>query len=131
MKIQLLLDKTGLVYGTDNKRISCESAGILKIGNTDITVTVEGSILPTLFYGASGMYDASYISNGEEYDLGKVEIRNGRISSPSPTAVEFMRVRHRADVAEMERDKMKADIDELRNIFDTNSLNFIIGGDEK
>lgn len=128
MRIQLFLDKTGLVYGDDAKRIFCDVEGILKIGTTDIIVTEKDSVLPPLFYGASGVYDATFTSNEGTYNLGKVEVRNGRISSPSPTLVEFAKVRHRADEAEKERNQMKADIEDLKNIFDTNSLNFIIGG---
>lgn len=129
MKIQLLMNKTGLIYGDNNKRITCDKSGVLQIGGTNITIEAKKScVLPILFYGASAVYDATFITCEEEYNLGKVEVRNGRISSPSPTAVEFMKVHHREDVAEKERDQMKLEIEDLKKIFDTNSLNFIIGG---
>ena len=127
MIIQLLINKTGLIYGDDPKRIECDLDGTLTIGGTEISVKAKRSnILPALFYGASGIYDATFTTAEDVYNLGKVEVRGGRISSPPSTAVEFLKVNVRADEAEKEREKMKEDIEELRNIFDTNSLNFLI-----
>ena len=133
MKIQLFLNKTGLIYGDNAKRIKCDVGGVVDIGGTQIVVEANhNNVLPTLFYGATGIYDATFTTtDGEVYNLGRVEVRNGRISSPPPTAVEFMRVNVRADEAEKERNEMKRDIRILSKIFDTNSLNFIIGGQEE
>lgn len=129
MKIQLFLNNKGLIWGGNNKRIECERAGVLKIGGTEITVS-SGSenIMPQLFYGASGDYDATYTTNGKVYTLEKVAVRNGWILPPPSYAVELMELHVRADNAELERDKINGKLEELSNIFDTNSLNFIIGG---
>ena len=129
MNIQLFLNKKGLIYGGDNKRIYCESPGILKIGGFEITVSGNDCIMPQLFYGASGDYEATYTTNeGEVYRLEKVAVRNGRILPPPSSALELMDLRIRADEAEKERERINARIEDLSNIFDTNSLNFIIGG---
>jgi hypothetical protein len=131
MNIQLFLNKKGLIYGDDPKRITCDSEGLLKIGNAEIEVTPHKEcIMPTLFYGASGRFGATYLTNGELYELGEVVVRKGRIEPPSPQTVEIMVLQCRADKAEKERDQLKADVEELRNIFDTNSLNFLIGQGE-
>lgn len=130
MNIQLFLNKKGLIYGKNPNRISCDVDGTLKIGDLDIAVrSKKDCVLPTLFYGASGEYDATFITGDESYDLGKVAVRNGRISSPPSHMLELMELRCRADRAETERDAIKRDVVELQHIFDTNSLNFIIKGE--
>jgi hypothetical protein len=83
--------------------------------------------MPTLFHGATGNYDATFTDYlGNVYDLAKVSVRGGRITPPPATAVEFMDLRCRAEQAEKERDAMLERIIKLENIFDTNSLNFLI-----
>lgn len=127
MNIQLFLNKKGLIYGGDNKRISCDTAGVLKICDTEITVNPGGeNIMPLLFYGATGDYNATYIVGRDVYKLEKVAVRNGRILPPPSSALELMELHIRADEAERVCDIMKSDIEDLRNIFDTNSLNFLI-----
>lgn len=129
MNIQLFLNKKGLIWGGDNKRIRCDRAGVLKIGGSEINVSTTESILPQLFYGASGDYEAIFTTNnGEVYTLEKVAVRSGRILPPPSTVVELMELRCRADKAERERDELAKRVEELSHIFDTNSLNFIIGG---
>lgn len=128
MNIQLFLNKKGLIWGGDNKRINCDRAGVLKIGGTEISVSNNDCIMPLLFYGASGDYEATYTTNGEVYRLEKVAVRNGRILPPPSSAVELMELHCREDKAEIERAEMRSELEELKNIFDTNSLNFIIGG---
>jgi hypothetical protein len=121
MKITLFKNKKGLIYGSDPKRIGCDVAGVLKIGKAEIAITPgEDSIMPMLFNGCSGDYDATFTtSDGEVYKLEKVAVRGGWIQPPPPTTVELMELRCRADAAE-ER------LEELSSIFDTNSLNFLI-----
>lgn len=127
MNIQLFLNKKGLIWGGDNKRIGCERAGVLRIGGSEIAVSGTDCVMPLLFYGASGDFEASYAtSDGEVYKLEKVAVRSGRILPPPSSAVEIMELHVRADCAEKERVTMKADIEDLRNIFDTDSLNFLI-----
>ena len=128
MNIQLFLNKKGLIYGGDNKRIACDRAGVLKIGGAEIAVTNDiDCIMPQLFYGASGDYEATYTTkDGEVYKLEKVAVRSGRILPPPSSAVELMELHCRADKAERERDELRAQVEELGKIFDTNSLNFLI-----
>ena len=129
MNIQLFLNKKGIIHGNTYNRITCDVDGILKIGGTEITVLKnKDCVLPTLFYGASGDFDATFETGGEKYDLGKVAVRNGRISSPPSHLVEIMELHCREDIAEVERREMQKKIKNLENIFDTNSLNFIIVG---
>ena len=130
MNIQLFLNKKGLIWGGDNKRIACERTGVLKIGSAEISVSANKEcIMPLLFYGATGDYDATFTTDkGEVYTLEKVAVRSGRILPPPSTAVELMELRCRADKAERERDELAKRVEELSHIFDTNSLNFIIGG---
>lgn len=128
MKIKTFRNKKGLIYGPDPKRIDCDREGILKVGNAEITVAPGGeSIMPVLFYGATGEYAASFTDvSGEVFDLDRVTLRGGRIVPPSDVAVELMELRCRADEAEAECEALRAKIKELEGIFDTDALNFLI-----
>lgn len=128
MKIQTFRNMKGIIHGSDPKRIGCDKTGILKIGNTEIKISSEeDAILPLLFHGITGDYDATFTdTEGAVYTLEKLAVRGGRIEPPPATAVELMDLRCRADEAEAERDAMKEDIKVLENIFDTDALNFLI-----
>ena len=121
MKITTFRNMKGLIHGGDSKRIGCEKSGTLKIGTTEIKISPgEDAIMPLLFNGCTGDYEATFTtSGGVVYKLEKVAVRDGRVMPPSPTTVELMELRCRADAAEEK-------IEELSNIFDTNSLNFLI-----
>ena len=128
MTITTFKNKKGMIHGKDPKRIGCATDGVLKIGNTEISVSSTGdSIMPLLFYGGTGDYNATFTDTfGRVYNLEKVAVRGGRITPPPPTAVEIMELRCRADAAEDECEALRERIRELENIFDTNSLNFLI-----
>jgi hypothetical protein len=121
------MNKKGLIYGDDPKRITCNKDGILTIGNTEIDVKADNEcIMPILFYGASGKHDATFKTKDEVYSLEGVIVRNGRIIPPPAQTVEIMALHFRADEAEKERDLLKKEVEELKGILDTNSLNFLI-----
>jgi hypothetical protein len=83
--------------------------------------------MPTLIHGGTGLFKATYTdTNGKVYNLESVTIRGGRIEAPPPVKVELMELRFRADRAEEEREALREKTRELENIFDTNSLNFLI-----
>lgn len=129
MQIQTFMNMKGLIHGRDPKRIDSDRDGTLKIGTTEISIVQGGdTIMPILFHGATGDYPATFTDvEGVTYDLGKVAVRNGRINPPSKIAVELMEIRARMDVLERENEVLKNKIEYLGNIFDTNSLNFLIG----
>lgn len=128
MQIQTFRNMKGLIHGKDPKRIECDRDGILKIGDTEIVVSKGGdSILPVLFYGATGDYDATFTDEqGNTYTLDKVKVRQGRIVHPSPVTVELMELRVRVDMLEREVEFLRGKTEDLDKIFDTNSLNFLI-----
>lgn len=128
MKITTFNNRKGLIHGGDPKRIGCDKDGVLRIGHTEVSISSKAeSILPILINGGSADYEATFTDIcGAVYHLAKVEIRGGRIVPPSPVAVELMELRCRADVAEQECDRLREEIRDLKNIFDTNSLNFLI-----
>ena len=128
MKIQLFKNMRGLIHGADPMRIGCDRGGILKIGTAEVHISAgEDAILPLLFNGCSANYTAVfYADNGEVFELDTVAVRSGRIAPPSPTAVEFMELRLRVEASEARCEDLQKQIQELREIFDTNSLNFLI-----
>ena len=129
MKILTFLNGKGLIYGRDPKRIECDRGGILKIGDTEIEVSSRGdSVLPVLFHGATVHHSATFTDeHGEAFDLGMVDVKNGRITSPHPFVVEIAELRSRIEVLESENAVLREKNEELSHIFDTNSLNFLIG----
>lgn len=132
MIIQLFNNKNFLIYGDDNKRLTCDRSGTLRIGNTDIPVTAnEECVLPALFFGASADFKATFTTlDGVEYDGGKISIRSGRVLAAPSEKIEMMTLHVRCDEAEKRLKKAEEDLERLKNIFDTNSLNFIIKGEE-
>ena len=128
MRLQLFNNMKGLIYGSDPKRIGCDTSGLLKIGATEVKISAEEeAIMPPLLHGGTGLFEATYTDNaGRVYTLEPVTIRSGRIEAPPPVKVELMELRFRADRAEEENEALREKIRELENIFDTNSLNFLI-----
>jgi hypothetical protein len=128
MRIQTFKNKKGLIAGTDSKRIGCDKGGVLKIGTSEITITPGNeSVMPILFGGSNGIYKATFTDDrGEVYELDKVTIKGGRITPPNQTAVELMELRHRADELEAKCEALQEKVLQLENLFDTNSLNFLI-----
>lgn len=121
MQLTTFKNMKGLIHGNDPKRICCAVSGVLRIGKTEVNIIPsEEAIMPMLFNGVSGDYDATFTTQtGEVYHLEKVAVRGGWIQPPPETTVELMELRCRLDSAE-------ETIEELSNIFDTNSLNFLI-----
>lgn len=127
MKIALFNNKKGLIYGGDPKRICCDKEGVLKIGITDISLTAGDNIMPLLFHGATGNYNATFTeASGSVYVLDTVTVQAGRITAPSETKAEIMELHCLLDQANDKADRLQAKINELESIFDTNSLNFLI-----
>lgn len=128
MRITTFITGKGLIHGDDPARILCDRDGILKIGTTEIKVSSEGeTVIPLLFGGCTGSYKASFTDRcGKTYELEKVTVKGGRIAPPPQSAVEFMELRCRAEALEERCEKLEAKVRELANIFDTNSLNFLI-----
>lgn len=129
MKITLFSNKTGLIHGDDPRHIHCVLPGILTIGKTTVRITADdGDLFPNLFNGCSLEHLATYhADDGTVYDLGKLIIRRGWICNPSPMQLEVMDLRCQLEEAKAEREDIRARIKELSEIFDTNSLNFLIG----
>ena len=128
MKIQTFNNGKGLIHGADPKRISSDKAGTLKIGTADIAISpgIE-AVVPVLSNGCSGLYKATFTSEiGIEYELEKVTVRAGRIVPPAQLSVELMELRCRAEMLEARCEALEDKVRELSNIFDTNSLNFLI-----
>ena len=128
MKIQLFLDKTGLIHGTDTGKITASVDGTLTIGREKIEIKAhEDSTLPKLLGGSIGVCEAHFdAATGEKYTLNSVSVRGGYIVPPNALVAEIMELKRRADEAEKACREMRKKIHELEHIFDTNSLNFLI-----
>lgn len=129
MKIQTFKNLKGIIHGADPKRIGCDKAGVLKVGAAEIPIHSEkDEIMPLLFNGCDGDYPATFTdADGRVYVLEKVAVRGGRIAPPSPHALEIMDLRCRLEETEAVCDSLKQKVHELGQIFDTNSLNFLLG----
>lgn len=130
MLIQTFKNMRGQIYGLDTKRIECDVEGVLRIGGAEVTVEPESeTIMPLLFNGSTGRYKATFTDkDGNEYDLGHIKVKAGRISPPRQLEAELMELRFRTEILEGENESLRQKIEELSNIFDTNALNFLIGG---
>lgn len=128
MRVQTFKNMKGLIHGADSKRIGCDKEGVLKIGATEVSISPEeDSILPVMFNGCTGHYNATFTdAHGNVYELDKVEIKGGRIVPPTQTEVEMMELRCRIDLLEDECKHLQEQINFLSNIFDTDSLNFLL-----
>lgn len=128
MRIQTFKNHKGLIYGTDSKRIGCDKDGILRIGTAEVNISAVGeSVMPVILNGCTGTYTATFTDkNGEVFELERVTLKEGRIVPPPQQAVDFMELRCRAELLEEQCKALSEEITELRNIFDTNSLNFLI-----
>lgn len=128
MKIALFNNKKGLIYGGDPKRISCDKEGTLHVGATTINLTPgKDEIMPLLFHGATGSYNATFTdATGDNYALEKLTIQAGRIVAPSQLVADIMELRCELDRANDKMDLIMAKITELDQVFDTDSLNFLI-----
>ena len=128
MQIKTFNNGKGLIHGEDAKRIACDIEGTLQIGRTEVSIhPKEESVMPVLFNGTSGVYKATFTSvAGIVYELEKVTVKGGRIVPPSQTSVELMELRSKVEELEEMCNSLKAKTIELSNIFDTNSLNFLI-----
>lgn len=128
MRIELFKNNRGLIHGSDPKRMVCDAGGTLKIGTVEIPITMDvESIVPTLFNGCTGVYNATFTSAlGNVYELEKVSIKGGRIVPPSQDSIDKMEMRCKIDSLEDEIAKLKETVRMLTNIFDTDALNFLI-----
>lgn len=128
MKLQTFNNMTGIIHGSDPRRIGCDKEGLLKIGAAEISISPEKeTVMPVLFEGWSGKSSATFKDkDGNVFDLGQVTFKAGRVVSPRPELVEIAELRGRCDTLEKENVSLWDAIQELRNIFDTNSLNFLI-----
>lgn len=128
MKLQTFKNMKGMIYGINPKRIGCDIEGVLRIGPTEVHLSPgSNSIMPQLFHGADGAYDATFAdTNGNVYQIEKLTVKGGWIVPPPPVAVELMELRCRVDAAETECELMRGKMHELENAFDTDSLNFLI-----
>ena len=128
MRIQTFKNMKGIIYGNDPKRIGCDKSGVLKIGTEEVKISSgKDEVMPMLFHGCTGDYGATFTdADGNTYVLETVAVRGGWISAPGPIAAELMELRCRVDEAENECEAMRERLHELSQIFDTNSLNFLI-----
>lgn len=125
MLIQTFKNKKGLIYGEDASHIGCDKDGVLRIGSMAVNISAgEESIFPSL---PNGDYKAIFTTtDGTVYELDRVSVRAGRVLQPPETTLELMALRIRLDDVETVCETLIAKVRELDNIFDTNSLNFLI-----
>lgn len=140
MKLYTFSNKKCVIYGHDPTRLECEREGTLRIGATRIKVAPGEPIsLPPL---PNGTYRPSFTgSDGTMYEGHETVVRGGRITSPPKEIIELFELRCKYETLEKETAKVigelkksvsdkfgeiDKEIEDLKSVFDTNSLNFII-----
>lgn len=129
MKLYTFSNKKCVIFGHDPTRLECDKEGWLKIGATKIKVTPgESTNLPPI---VDGTYKPSLLaSDGTVYEGYVTVVRNGRITSPPKETLELFDLRCRYEELQTKLAEKFAIIDkeiaDLKSVFDTNSLNFII-----
>lgn len=129
MRLYTFSNKKCVIFGHDPYHLECEREGWIKIGPTKIKVTPgEPITLPPI---EDGTYKPSFTdSKGSVYEGYVLVVRNGRITPPSKEVFELLDLRCRYEELQTRMaEKFEAidkEIQELKSIFDTNSLNFII-----
>lgn len=127
MKVQLFKTGKGLIHGDNPRRIECERKGVLTIGSVSVDIPAgEEAVMPVLANGATGVYNATFKTALETFDLGKVTVRGGTIFPPPQTDIDLMELRCRIEGLEATCEDLREQLRNLANIFDTNSLNFLI-----
>ena len=131
MRIQTFTNGKGLIYGDDPKRVSCDKAGVLKIGSNVIEIPHDSVVaMPRLCGGYSCKVSASFTAeDGSVYPLENVVVKEGRIAPPPQTSVQLMELRLFIEELRAECKRIDERVEELSKIFDTNSLNFLIKGE--
>lgn len=125
MLIQTFKNRKGLIYGEDASHIGCDKDGVLRIGSLAVNISAgQESVFPSL---PNGDYKAIFTTtDGTVYALERVSIRAGRVLQPPESTLELMALRIRLDDLESLCEALVAKVRDLDNIFDTNSLNFLI-----
>jgi hypothetical protein len=101
---------------------------VLRIASCEIPITPgTESVVPVLLNGSNGIYQGTFTTTfGAVYKLEKVTIKGGRICPPNEDTLEKAELRFRLEFLEKEYAALEEKVRELSNIFDTNSLNFLI-----
>lgn len=129
MTLHIFNDKTGVIHGADAKRIKSAHSGALSIGGKIVEILAdEPAAVPVL---CDGVFPATFKkADGEEYSLGTYNVRGGNIIPRQDFTAEEIRLRHRVDALEESLAELEAstteEIEKLKNMFDTNALNFLI-----
>ena len=126
MLIRTFHNNEAVICGKDSMRIRSKNEGILSLCGLDLSVSSIPTVLPVIANGNTGTYSATFTSNGITFNLKKVVVRNGRISPLSELEADVVELQIRADEKDNEILTLKKEIEKLQNIFDTNSLNFLI-----
>ena len=132
MILQTFDNSTGIIYSSDPKRVRAATKGTLSIGPARISSVSGDNLLPVLLTGATGRYPSLFTDeNGDKFDLGIVEIRNGRILPPSDIEADMARLRATVDIFNLKLEAFELRVSKLEHSFDTDSLNFLTGGKKK
>ena len=91
-----------------------------------VGIKPDGTVVIMLNDGRQEPYSAGMTM----YELAEVTVKGGRLLPPSAVEVELMELRCNYEALETKCAEMSREIEELKHIFDTNSLNFIIKGEE-
>ncbi len=127
MKIHLLNDKTAVLFGADTRCVQCDTDGTLHIGVVDVIVSNnKNCALPKL---SDGLYNVTFECSDGLYKIGTHTARNGYLSTSKKHTETELALLLRVEALERTVSTLTAQVNHLVERFDTNSLNYIITGD--
>lgn len=125
MRIHLFNDRNAVLYGYNPHNLISDKPGTLNVGSKVIRVSSDNAIPFTNVH--DGTYMASFVSDdGIAYDIGRVTVHNGGIITNRTYTEREIELKHALDRAEDKISELVEKVNVLENIFDTNSLNFLI-----
>ena len=124
----ILFNNGGLIVGKEQSEIACSYSGVLKIGNSNITIKEKTSIeLPILCDGKTGEFGARFTKDdGTVYNLVNVHLVDGIIAPPADEIENFVRLYKTANRLDKIIEQLQNEKQEAINGLNNHPLKYLI-----